>query len=100
MMLLNLLIFICHKLQPRVLLLISWCYTEESLSEEECSGGGGLGSTSGTLERGQQAPWTSTSKKQRAAALKAARQAELKRLSGEITNESLCRDDCMHIARL
>lgn len=95
MMLLHPLIFICHKLQPRRLFLIFRCYTEESLSEEECSGVGGLGSTSGTLERGQQAPWTSTSKKQRAAALKAARQAELKRLSREITCAP--REDILYI---
>ncbi|MPC15436.1 hypothetical protein E2C01_008228 [Portunus trituberculatus] len=47
---------------------------KESLSEEDA------GTPSGTLERGQQAPWSGSSgRKQRSAAFKAARQAELKR---------------------
>uniref|UniRef100_A0A0P4W1M8 BMERB domain-containing protein n=1 Tax=Scylla olivacea TaxID=85551 RepID=A0A0P4W1M8_SCYOL len=55
--------------------LVSPRIEEESLSEEDA------GTPSGTLERGQQAPWSGSSgRKQRSAAFKAARQAELKRL--------------------
>nr|XP_053649636.1 F-actin-monooxygenase MICAL3-like [Cherax quadricarinatus] len=52
---------------------------EESLSDDE--GGSTAGTPVGTLERGLQGTWSgSTNRKHRTAALKAARQAELKRL--------------------
>ncbi|XP_064087239.1 protein-methionine sulfoxide oxidase mical3b-like [Macrobrachium nipponense] len=51
--------------------------TEESLSEDD--GGSATGTPAGTLDRGTQAPWSGSTRKQRNA-LKIARQAELKRL--------------------
>ncbi|XP_066979109.1 F-actin-monooxygenase Mical isoform X3 [Macrobrachium rosenbergii] len=51
--------------------------SEESLSEDD--GGSATGTPAGTLDRGTQAPWSGSTRKQRNA-LKVARQAELKRL--------------------